>query len=500
VVGSYRELNLVDIFISYPRSARAKVEPIKKKLDALGFDCFFDVEGIDGGAEFPVVIDRALKAAKAVLGCWSSTAFTRPWVVQECRVARARNVLVPVAIERFDSMAVPTEFFGLNYLDLTSWDGRDSHEGWNRTLQAIGKLVGTHPQPSSKSGQSGYTSAPASQMHDVFTDLRATWSAFPARQDQTAVSKFLQRVRSVGGGSGLEFEVEHHLEQLTRAVHDRLSAGAVWRDTVSGFPSDACPEMVTLPLGRFVMGSRPQDRGEYDSSHPQLDVKIQHIFALGKAPVTVGQFSHFISETRHDMSEYAAIWPRGRDTGTGEVHSIPVRDGWRNPGFKQTEDHPVTCVSYYDAVAYAEWLNQKLGLRGREDVYRIPTEAEWEYGCRAGSTAKYAFGEFLYETQACFNRDGTSAIKSFAPNRFGLCDMHGNVSEWCEDSNSDYKGAPTDGSAKHSETRNARVFRGGSWRDETSEWMKSSDRGYSVGDLRGNDQGFRLARTLQRRV
>jgi len=120
---------LVDIFISYPRASRPVAERIKGKLAALDLEIFFDIEGIDGGAVFPVVIDKAVKTAKAVVGCWSLQAFERPWVLQECRVAKARGVLVPVAIEHFAGLDVPTEFFGMNYLDLTDWSGEDTHEG-----------------------------------------------------------------------------------------------------------------------------------------------------------------------------------------------------------------------------------------------------------------------------------------------------------------------------------------------------------------------------------
>jgi hypothetical protein len=225
---------VVDVFISYPRRSRARVEPIKAKLDALGLDCFYDLEGIDGGAEFPAVIDRAVKAAKSVLGCWSPDAFTRPWVMQECRVAHARNVLVPVAIERFDNLAVPTEFFGINYLDLVAWDGSDTHEGWQRTLVNLSRLVdrelttttlrrGTEPKPS------GSYSTSQSRV-EILSDLRTTWATFPAKNNPAAVAAFLSRVRGIAPGSGLEFEAEFHLEELQRSEGEQRRAAAEARE------------------------------------------------------------------------------------------------------------------------------------------------------------------------------------------------------------------------------------------------------------------------------
>ncbi|HLI67196.1 MAG TPA: toll/interleukin-1 receptor domain-containing protein [Caulobacteraceae bacterium] len=133
---------MVDVFISYPRVSRERAERLRQGLEAKGLTVFFDVDGIDGGAEFPIVIDKAVKSAQAVLGCWSPIAFTRSWVLQECRVGRARGVLVPVAIEPFDSMEVPTEFFGINYFDLSDWTGQADHPGWRLALRSIGRLVG----------------------------------------------------------------------------------------------------------------------------------------------------------------------------------------------------------------------------------------------------------------------------------------------------------------------------------------------------------------------
>lgn len=133
---------MVDVFISYPRSDRAKIELIKAKLDALGLQTFFDIEGIDGGATFPDVIDQALREAKVVLGCWSSHAFQSRWCMIECRRAASRGVLVPVAIEKFGELDMPADFGAINYLDLTDFVGVEPHEGWTRTLRALSRHLG----------------------------------------------------------------------------------------------------------------------------------------------------------------------------------------------------------------------------------------------------------------------------------------------------------------------------------------------------------------------
>jgi hypothetical protein len=135
-------MRMVDVFISYARSQRVLVEPLWRQLKSAGLDVFFDVEGIDGGDDFPLVIDRAIKDAKVVLGCWTNVAFARPWVLRECRVALARGVLVPVALEKIDTIGVPTEFFGINYFDLTDYLAGKKSEGWQRTIAALSDRLG----------------------------------------------------------------------------------------------------------------------------------------------------------------------------------------------------------------------------------------------------------------------------------------------------------------------------------------------------------------------
>lgn len=208
---------MVDVFVSYPRAERKKVEPIKRELDSLGLDTFFDIENIDAGAQYSAVLDKAVKAAKAVLGCWSPLAFTRSWVMLECGVGLARNVLVPIAIERFETLAIPVEFSKTNYFNLVDWSVAEPHEDWQRTLRAIGKLVGRDSL--TQQVRSRVSTNVASTTHEriaVMADLRATWSAFPAKGETKAVENFLARVHAVAPLSGLEFEVEYKLEELRR--------------------------------------------------------------------------------------------------------------------------------------------------------------------------------------------------------------------------------------------------------------------------------------------
>jgi formylglycine-generating enzyme required for sulfatase activity len=172
-------------------------------------------------------------------------------------------------------------------------------------------------------------------------------------------------------------------------------------------------------------------------------------------------------------------------------------------------EHPVENISWSRAVAFCEKLTALTEERTAGRKYRLPTEAEWEYACRAGSKAEFAFGGTLTSTQANFDGNypygemvkgpcakKTTRVGAYAPNHFGLCDMHGNVWEWCEDTwHSKYRGAPHDGSAWQTGDTPYRVLRGGSWR-RMPPGLRSAFRNNAAPDGRNSDLGFRLARGL----
>jgi formylglycine-generating enzyme required for sulfatase activity len=153
----------------------------------------------------------------------------------------------------------------------------------------------------------------------------------------------------------------------------------------------------------------------------------------------------------------------------------------------------VVCVNWYDAQAFAAWLRKRSGGK----AYRLLSEAEWEYCCRAGTTSAYSTGDAITAGQANFglNSDGTTPVSRFPPNPWGLRHMHGNVWEWCED-NWHYSGnPPLDGSVWRGEDTSSRVLRGGSW-DGGSLDLRSAYRYGFLPDIRGSNVGFWVARTL----
>ena len=302
--------------------------------------------------------------------------------------------------------------------------------------------------------------------------------------------------------------------------------------------SDGCPEMVVVPQGTFTMGAPAgeespelpaQLRGH---SVPQHVVTIGYKLAIAKYDVTRDEYAQFVAETnRPDPDNCIAANPSGPGfiTKNGKCQPDPdscitvnaagtgfiaTHINWRSPGFPQTGRDPVVCVSWDDAQAYVAWLSAKTG-----HVYRLPTEAEWEYAARAGTTtARYGsddpaefcrytnVGDMDFSKQfqnvsdsnlAC--RDGyafTSPVDSFPPNPFGLYDMLGNVMDWTEDCwHDNYNGAPTDGTAWRSGDCGRHVVHGGSW-DASLIVVRSAARRAIPTFYRTTTFGFRVARTL----
>jgi formylglycine-generating enzyme required for sulfatase activity len=254
-----------------------------------------------------------------------------------------------------------------------------------------------------------------------------------------------------------------------------------------------CPQMVVIPAGTFTMGSSGQEQGQAnaaglpknttDRESPQHSVNI-NAFALGKTEVTKGQFAAFVAATGHNAGNNC--WTL---TGT-EWKDTPDRN-WRNPGFSQSDNDPVACVSWDDAQAYTHWLAQKTG-KG----YRLPSEAEWEYACKAGTNSTYCGSDNL-DSVAVHGRKGgdkTQPVASKQANAWGLYDMSGNVWEWTQDcGNDDYSGAPSDGSAWTSGNCGQRVLRGGAWINGAMG-TRAANRAMKTAANRDTSLGFRLAR------
>ncbi|MHB8473094.1 MAG: bifunctional serine/threonine-protein kinase/formylglycine-generating enzyme family protein [Gammaproteobacteria bacterium] len=289
--------------------------------------------------------------------------------------------------------------------------------------------------------------------------------------------------------------------QKSPAVEPAYTAGATFKDC------EACPGMVVVPPGSFVQGSPATEPDRELNEGPQHAIQIAYPLAVGQYEITRGQFAQFAADTKYEAAGcwvYDGSW-RLQNTGS-----------WRSPGFTQTDEHPVTCVSWDDAEAYINWLSTKTRKK-----YRLLTSAEWEYIARAGSETARVGGDNPagacvagnvadrsaaakypdWKVHAC--TDGyvyTAPIGSFSPNKFGVYDMLGNVFEWVSDCwNDSYRNAPTDGSAWLQGDCGKRVLRGASW-FSMPQYSRFAFRNHFERGRRSATFGFRVARLLQNDV
>lgn len=232
-----------------------------------------------------------------------------------------------------------------------------------------------------------------------------------------------------------------------------------------------CPELVEIPSGAFERGSRSSERGHQASEGPVTRVSIRRGFALGRYPVTFGEWDQCVRERACGHKPNDRGW--GRGTG------------------------PVFYVSWKDVQEYLAWLETKTGK-----AYRLPSEAEWEYAARAGTMTAYPWGDAVGRKMAnckgCAEDavDKSTPVGSFPPNRFNLFDMHGNVWQWVADCwNASYAGAPADGSPWLNGECEKAVVRGGAW-GLAPEDVRSARREGDSKDLRSGRRGFRVARDL----
>lgn len=262
------------------------------------------------------------------------------------------------------------------------------------------------------------------------------------------------------------------------------------RQTVQFFMEDLgegrALKMMQIPAGNFLMGSPADEPERLDNEGPRHEVKIEPFF-MGAYPVTQAQWRAVAALPQINL----------------ELNPDPARF--------RGDNRPVEQVNWYEAVEFCKRLS---AYTGRE--YRLPTEAEWEYACRAGTTTPFHFGETITTDLANYrgtdddrynfsgsygrgpkgeHREETTPVDQFGiANAWGLCDMHGNVWEWCQDHwYKSYEGAPLDGSAWLSNDENApRVLRGGSWSD-LPRYCRSANRGTIFNPRESTDVfGFRV--------
>jgi formylglycine-generating enzyme required for sulfatase activity len=267
-----------------------------------------------------------------------------------------------------------------------------------------------------------------------------------------------------------------HAAAQRKTADDAAGTGRMFRDC------EACPEMVVVPAGTFMMGSPESEIGRGSNEGPQRKVTMRS-FAIGKHEVTFAQWDICAAEGGCSHKPGDETWGRGK--------------------------RPAINVSWHDAAQFVAWLSRKTGK-----AYRLPTEAEWEYAARGITDASvphlpFATGTTINYKQANYDanftyadgkmglyRQKTVEVGTFRGNAFGLHDMHGNVWEWVQDCYRDsYRGAPTDGSAVAARDCGLRVLRGGSW-NYYPQLLRSAYRYATAPEVRLDMVGLRVARSL----
>jgi formylglycine-generating enzyme required for sulfatase activity len=269
----------------------------------------------------------------------------------------------------------------------------------------------------------------------------------------------------------------------TKEMND--CSGAAW-----------CPIMVSLPAGTSNMGSPKTEAGRFDDED-QHRVTLA-AFAIGKSPVTRGQWSRFVAETKRDTPEQPC------------AYAPATKPSWKDPGFPQDDNHPVVCITWNEAHDYARWLSKRTGHR-----YRLPSDEEWEYAARAGTTTAFPWGPTASHAFANYGLDEccgparkgrdrweyTSPVGSFPANPFGLVDMQGNVFQWVETCADKFEKLPMPKTATDCTYRYAR---GGVYADRPAV-MRSAAKNIApppsdkmtIQHYRSAGFGFRVARDLR---
>ena len=370
----------IQIFLAHAHDDKEVVFELYDRLKKAGYKPWLDKKNLIPGQNWRSEISRVIKDSQLFIACLSKCSIAkRGFVQKEFRMALSQAAELPsesiyIIPVRLDDCEIPDlrqEEYGLNLRDL-HWLDYWEDDGFDNLEKAIAHQYG-----------------PFSLDPIILKKLADSASA---HKESIKVSNELKAYSVEGfSGSKKRQEAKSKLVQIESFSED-LGNGVTL-------------EMVAIPGGTFMMGS-PEGEG-YNKEKPQHEVTLQP-FLMGKYSVTQAQWR--------------------------EIASLPKVNKDLNPelSYFTGNNRPVEQVSWDDAVEFCERLSRKT-RRGYR--YRLPSEAEWEYACRAGTTTKYHFGETITDQLANYNRNlsETTSVGQFMPNSFGLYDMHGNVMEWCQD-------------------------------------------------------------------
>jgi formylglycine-generating enzyme required for sulfatase activity len=433
------------IFLAHAREDKLQVRKLYFELKAQGLDPWLDEVDLMPGQIWKEEIPKAIRDAGMFLACLSSRSVGKIGYVQnEFRLALSAFgerppgsiYLVPVRLDDCEAPDLQIPDGGLSLRDI-QWVDLWQEGGFDLLVNAIEHALGVA----------------IALREEARTAMAAPQPVVERRAEQEKRDQARQTEANLAPGS-----LPKH--------------GTIFRDIDAPW----CPELVVIAPGEFMMGSTESERQWaaeqgadakwVENEKPRHLVKIAYPLAVGRYPVTFYEYDHFAQATKRE---------RPHDHDRGRL--------------------PMIYVSWEDAKSYLEWLTAQAG-----QPYRLLSEAEWEYACRAGTITRYWWGDEITPENANYgqNVNKTSEVGKYSPNSFGLYDLHGNVWEWVEDRwNDSYIGAPDDGSAWLAGDDSRRVLRGGSWIALPHE-LRSAFRGVNWPVVQDGNFSFRVARTFSR--
>ena len=465
-------LGMADIFFSYKREDRARIEPLVRLLERQGLTVWWDPDLV-AGERFDEVIKREIEQARCVMVAWSASSTAAVWVRDEASSGRDRGVLVPLSL---DGARPPLGFGQYQTPDLSAWTGSPDDPVVRQLIAGVVRVVrGEVP--------AGTDPVPPIDHRPVTPPERVRRALSRRRLLQIGAATGAVALTTAGGvwlGAprifGRSLPATRREDFALMTVDEQGGDQPPQPQTAEVFDvavGSAVLRFAMVPAGSFQVGSPNTEPERQPDEGPQQFIQIKR-FAIGRTAVT--------------QAQWAALVDAAPD---------PIRSPLaRRPSFFVGDDLPVETITWVEATEFCARLSTVTGLR-----MRLPSETEWEYACRAGTTTPFHFGPTLtpdlanycgtggavrgtnngedissatygdatYDSGAYGNgpvgifNGKTVAVGTYPPNRFGLLEMHGNVWEYCADAGPvDYRQIPTDGSPSAG-TGELHVLRGGSW-------------------------------------
>jgi formylglycine-generating enzyme required for sulfatase activity len=432
---------VADVFLSYKREDAEFARRIVEALRASGISVWWD-DGITPRQSWDTEIEQAISAASTVAVLWSPRSVTSDWVRTEAHYGKERGKLVPAVIE---PCTIPIAFTLTQTVNLSGWNGDREDRQWRKLLTWITDLIATKP---------GNANLPAGVVAAGTPNV------------------YRNAIGSLPSGEPIYDGA---------FINPHTPPGTVFRD------GNQMPVMRIVPKGLFLLGTTSDDPDRASYEMPQKRIDIPASFAIGVFAVLISEYVNLVGSLPP-----TPVAPAPARSWFSRFRAPCQPSAQASAPSTSESEIPVTNISYDEARAFVDRL-----AAASQESYRIPSEAEWEYACRAGSVTRYSCGDTIDSTRAAFAlASGPVAVGAYPPNGFGLYDMHGNVREWTADLWHDsYDLTPQDGRPALEGHSAMRVVRGGGWHD-SAVMLRSAARMRATQSIRSDMIGFRVARSV----